>query len=145
MSLFTNGKEQINECFSKSAFRVWGVFFLSVGVISAFVLFVVYLPKRSSEPFVSVNFVPTNCFGREFISVEVSNRMSFNLTTWIELGMFVDQWGQEPTFDVCLLSAHSQKQLLSPTPTEASIRVSVWYERQLKPFEISLQKQFPLA
>jgi len=129
---------------------------LLVVATSASVVVMFRLPKRLSEPFVSVSIVDTNVCPQA-MKIEVSNRMSFNLTYWITDERAVNKYlgryagpivnkslgAGSSVLNSYSLAAHSQTtSLFRPTsPDGVSLQLS--YERQLKPFEISVLKTFP--
>ena len=66
-------------------FQIWSICLLVLIILSTLIAFLAQTARRPSEKFVSVSFVRTNVFGTAIpaISIELSNRMSFNLNYWI--------------------------------------------------------------
>ena len=124
----------------KRRFRIWSKCFLLVGVISASLVWLFRQPNRPPAPIVSVNFVRTNVFATEIpaISIELSNRMSFNVDYWIIRGV----GGNYFRYGAKSLKAHSQRREFVLQPTEG-LKMFVSYGRQLKPLEESILNKLP--
>ena len=123
-------------------FRILGICLLLFVIGS--VLILVHLASRPSEPFVSVNFIRTNVFGTNAISIELSNRMSFNLSYWIEADVSNPEMVRSHLANTSsnLLKPHSQKRELLLEPLDG-MRLRVSYERRLKPVELLVLRPFP--
>ncbi len=128
-------------------FKICSICLLIV-VVSASILFIAHLARQVPEPFVSIRFALTNVSGTQAHSLDVSNRMSFNVDYLIDTteGATVMQpnaffFGSRFRYSSSL-GAHSQKrEIISSFSDQATAQVS--YERQLKPFEVSVLKTFP--
>jgi len=127
------------DAFKSRHFRIWAIG-LFIVVVSVSIVFV-HLGKSPSEPFVSVSIATTNAYPGnpsvlQTFSIEVSNKMSFNVNFWIEAEE--GNW----LYGISSLAAHSQKRVILLEPKEG-VKLSVSYQRQLKPFEASAFKTFP--
>jgi len=147
-------------------FRIWAICPLIV-VLSASILFV-HLERQPSEPFISVSLGRTNLFGTgmQGISIEVSNRMSFNVNYWIEAELAEElppRGWSTGTGSVSgsyrgnisssySIAAHSQKREMfigMPERTNYYVwlpertKYYISYERKLKPIEISVLNKLP--
>jgi len=129
-------------------FKIWSICLLFV-VASASIVFVAHVAKSPSEPFVSVKIDnTTNTFGTDMkaISIQLSNRMSFNVSYWIVAELLQDgKWVPVTSFprnNAYSLIAHSQKSRFLLESAE-KVRFYVSYERQLKPIEISILNKLP--
>ncbi len=140
-------------------FRFWAICLLIV-VVSACIVFVIEVGKESSEPFISANIVHReNLVGdAQLISIEVSNKMSFNVNYSIVVevkekvvsgtsGMIARGvsgtylYGFTNMLDYSI-TGHAQKREVIMGPSDGA-RWTVYYLRQLKPIEISILKNFP--
>jgi hypothetical protein len=126
-------------------FRFWIICILLFVIGSGYTLYV----TRPSEPSISVSFVRTNVFGTPFRSsvIQVSNRMSFTVNCWFkpELERSGGEWVGAETpevyYHIGSLAAHAQNVVAIHLPDGA--RLSVSYERPLKPLELSVFRSFP--
>jgi hypothetical protein len=94
-------------------FRIWGLCLLIV-VVSACIVFVTYVARQPSEPFILANIVRTNVSGTQAISIELSNRMFFKVNCWFQpellrSGKWVLASAVENKPGFCVITAHSQK------------------------------------
>jgi len=124
-------------------FRIW-ISCILLLVLSASVMFVSGVGRQHSEPFVSVSFIRTNVFGTNAISVELINRMSFNLSYWIEADVSIPEMNRSrlANYSSNLLTPYSQRNELLLEPSDG-MRLHVSYERRLKPAELSILRPFP--
>ena len=128
-------------------FRIWGFCLLMLVVVSVSILFVARVARSPSEPFVSVSFVRTNMFPPdiEAISIEVSNRMSFDVSCWVYTEP--SDSIKPPTATMLVLTpipAHMTSNFIAgaygngPKPT-----LFVSYQRKLKPAELTVLNKIP--
>ena len=104
---------------------------------------VVRVARRPVEPFVSVSFDSQTFYGIPGISIEVSNRMSFNVNYWVESWnspMESQRRIDNHNFSYSLFPHSQSREFVNPSD-KAKIRVS--YERQLKSFEVSFLNRLP--
>ena len=146
--------------FSKDApkarrFKIWGLCLLIV-VVSASIVFVFRLVSRPSEPFVTAHCVLTTIIFEmkptPAISIELSNRMSFDVHYWVMLqtsnqvtNRVTDMLGGGYGFScewVNILRPYGRDSLVSHIPPER-VRLYIVYMRRLKPFEISVFNKIP--
>jgi len=127
-------------------FKIWSICLFIVAV-SASVVFVIHVGRQPSEPFLLVSFsVSTNVSGNQHFpvtSIQVSNRMSFNVNYWVESWnspMESQRRIDNHNFSSSLFPHSQSREFVNPSD-KAKIRVS--YERQLKSFEVSFLNRLP--
>jgi len=126
----------------KHRFRIWAICLLIV-FASAFTVFVSHVARsRSEPPYVSVSFVHTNISDKPALSIEVSNRMSFNLNCDIAIAYPESSVPLPLLHTNGAIAVHSQMNVGLSQPPKGT-KVYVLYGRQLKPFEVSLLKKLP--
>jgi hypothetical protein len=113
-------------------------------LVAASIVFVVRAARGPSEPFISISFARTNVFGTNAISIELSNRMSFNLSYWIEADVSIPEMNRSrlANYSSNLLPPHSQRNEMLLEPSDG-MRLHVSYERRLKPAELLVLRPFP--
>jgi len=106
-------------------------------------VFVARVAGRPSEPFVSASFGRINIAGSPAISIELSNRMPFNLNYMI-VSELPHRGSRIPVMgnNFNSLTAHKQKRQLCSVASEGE-KFFVVYARELKPIEKSVFKTFP--
>jgi hypothetical protein len=139
------------DAFKNRRFRIWGA--CLIVLLSAFTLFVTHVASRPSEPFVSVRFGQTNLSGTPVFSIEVSNRMSFNVDYFIvaeelrsETGVTKNGWlygTYRGTYRTGYsITGHAQKREALIGPSKGATW-TVSFQRQLKPIEVSVLNKLP--
>ena len=143
----------------KVRFRAWGIcVFIAVLLVS--ILFVGRVARQAPKPYVSVRFGSTNFFGFPAISIEVSNKMSFNVNcsiepqvllsrNWMCAAGWYEQFHHPPGY-ISFLRPESiqtshiplKQQHEEPLYLEG-VRVRVSFERALKPVETSVLNKMP--
>ena len=128
-------------------FRIWGICIIIFIILS--VIIVIHVARSPSEPFISVRFVSTNTNWTDAISFEVTNKMSVSVNCWIETevlrsGKWVSVTNSSGIrrFNYFLM-AHSQRSDFSIIEPSVPARFHVWYQRELKPIEVSILKKLP--
>jgi len=123
-------------------FRIWSVCIVIV-VVTVSIVFVARVAGRASEPFVSASFGRINIAGSPAISIELSNRMPFNLNYMI-VSELPHRGSRIPVMgnNFNSLTAHKQKRQLCSVASEGE-KFFVVYARELKPIEKSVFKTFP--
>jgi len=126
----------LKDAFKSRRFRLWSICVLIVAV-SASIVFVIRVARQPSEPFISVNCVRTNLFNLEAISMEVTNRMSFDVSFWTvaETESKVILYGEHRTYKIPAHTAITTHFISEIHPNK---RVSIRYVREPKPIEIWL-------
>jgi len=125
-------------------FRLWVIYFLMLAVLLVSILFVARVASRPSEPYVSVNLVRTNMFPTdiEAIIIELSNRMSFDVSCWVYTEP--SDSIKPPTATMLVLTpipAHMTSNFIAGAYGKPTLFVS--YQRKLKPAELTVLNRIP--
>jgi len=125
-------------------FQLWVIYFLMLVVLSVSILFVARVASRPSEPYVSVNLVRTNMFPTEIeaISIELSNRMSFDVSCWVYTEP--SDSIKPPTATMLVLTAipaQMTSNFVAGPYGKPTLFVS--YQRKLKPAELTVLNKIP--
>ena len=127
--------------------KLWSICLL---IVSASVVFIIRVAGQPSEPFISARLVHReNLVGdAQLITMEVSNQMAFNVDYSIVVevkelivGSVFGPSGFTNMLDFSIMG-HSQKREAIMGPSVGA-RWTVFFQRQLKPIEVSILKRFP--